>query len=178
MDDAAKIYKPPPPGYPKVNASSRDDLAACPRVPDNAGDPQGVLCLCVAGSIGELSYLRGEPVQRREGTWATTRSREELPAPSVASCVPIMLDVPFRNDEGIAITYLIGGATRNGWAISDKTSLLLKPNDEHGHSVACWGACVLAQGGASFATIMGETLRAIDYAVAEAKQLTHFDEPS
>lgn len=65
MDDSAKTYTPPQPGYPKVKASRRAEPAACPR-PDNDGDPQGVLCFCPAGSIGELSYLRGKPVRRSE----------------------------------------------------------------------------------------------------------------
>lgn len=54
----------------------------------------------------------------------------------------------------------------------------MKPNAEHGHSAAFWDAFVLAQGGALLETIMGEKLRAIDDAVAEAKQSAKLDKPA
>lgn len=53
-----------------------------------------------------------------------------------------------------------------------------KPHDEHGHSASCWDACVLVQRGAAPDTIMGENLRTIDDAVAEAKQFANVGEPS
>lgn len=117
---------------------------ACPR-PDNEGEPLGVHCPCPAGRIGELSYLRGEPVQRSEETWATASSREAPTAPSVVRGVPIIPDVQFRKDDEFAITYLIGNPKKKYWVIPDPDSEVpLKPNAEPGHAAAVVDVCVLA----------------------------------
>ena len=102
-----------------------------PKYPNVIHAPSSVDYVSCTGAITCRSEAR-----------AMTSSREEPTAPSVVRGVPIIPDAQFRDDNALAIIYMIGDPKKSDWVIPDTNSeFLIKPNDEFEHAAAFLG-CV------------------------------------